>query len=85
MKTSLLFLAGICCLVACKPATEISAPVEVTSAEVGEPMLEKRPHEMTLHGHTRNDEYYWLRDDSRKDPQMLAYLEAENAYFAQSQ
>jgi len=81
MKTSLLFVAGICCLVACKPVAETSVPVEVTPALAGEPMLEKRPHEMTLHGHTRNDEYYWLRDDSRKDPQMLAYLEAENAYF----
>ena len=81
MKTILLFVAGISCLVACKPAADISATVEVTAAPVGEPMLEKRPHEMTLHGHTRVDEYYWLRDDSRKDPQMLAYLEAENAYF----
>jgi len=44
-------------------------------------MPEKRPHEMTLHGHTRVDEYAWLRDDTRKDPQVLAYLEEENAYF----
>jgi oligopeptidase B len=22
----------------------------------------------------RNDPYYWLRDDSRKNPEMLAYL-----------
>ena len=29
---------------------------------------------------SRNDEYYWLRDDSRKNPEMLAYLNAENAY-----
>jgi len=28
----------------------------------------------------RNDEYYWLRDDTRKSPDMLAYLNAENAY-----
>jgi oligopeptidase B len=28
----------------------------------------------------RNDDYYWLRDDARKDPEVLAYLEAENAY-----
>ena len=28
----------------------------------------------------RNDEYYWLRDDTRKNPEMLAYLNAENAY-----
>ena len=29
---------------------------------------------------TRSDEYYWLRDDTRKNPEMLAYLNAENAY-----
>ena len=28
----------------------------------------------------RNDEYYWLRDDSRKNADVLAYLNAENAY-----
>lgn len=44
-------------------------------------MPEKRPHKMTLHGHTRVDEYFWLRDDTRKDPEVLAYLEEENAYF----
>ncbi|MCJ0826837.1 S9 family peptidase [Luteimonas sp. 50] len=31
-------------------------------------------------GASRQDEYYWLRDDSRKNPEMLAYLNAENAY-----
>ena len=29
---------------------------------------------------TRADEYYWLRDDTRKDAAMLAYLKAENEY-----
>jgi oligopeptidase B len=28
----------------------------------------------------RNDPYYWLRDDTRKNTEMLAYLKAENAY-----
>ncbi len=31
-------------------------------------------------GAQRQDEYYWLRDDKRKNPEMLAYLNAENAY-----
>ena len=29
----------------------------------------------------RVDTYYWLRDDERKDPEVLAYLEAENEYY----
>ncbi len=31
-------------------------------------------------GATRNDPYYWLRDDSRTNREMLDYLKSENAY-----
>lgn len=31
----------------------------------------------------RIDPYYWLRDDQRQDPKVLAYLNAENAYYRQ--
>jgi len=45
------------------------------------PDVEQRPHTVTApFGAQRQDEYYWLRDDSREDPAMLAYLNAENAY-----
>ena len=45
------------------------------------PDVAKKPHAVKApFGATRNDDYYWLRDDSRKNPQMLAYLNAENAY-----
>ena len=45
------------------------------------PDVEKKPHVVKApHGATREDEYYWLRDDDRKDAAMLAYLEAENAW-----
>lgn len=45
------------------------------------PDAEKRPHAVKApFGAERNDEYYWLRDDERRDPAMLAYLQAENAY-----
>ena len=44
------------------------------------PDAEKRPHTVASPHGERQDEYYWLRDDARKDPQMLAYLNAENAY-----
>lgn len=36
------------------------------------------PHEMTVHGHTRVDNYYWLNE--RENPEVIAYLEAENQY-----
>ena len=45
------------------------------------PDVEKRPHTVKApFGAQRQDEYYWLRDDKREDPAMLAYLNAENAY-----
>ena len=45
------------------------------------PVAEQRPHQVTSpHGAIREDEYYWLRDDTREDADMLAYLNAENAY-----
>ncbi len=45
------------------------------------PDVAKKAHDVKApHGAVRNDEYYWLRDDTRKNPEMLAYLNAENAY-----
>ncbi|MEN4928323.1 prolyl oligopeptidase family serine peptidase [Erwinia billingiae] len=44
------------------------------------PIAKKIPFDMTLHGETRTDNYYWLRDDKREDPAVLDYLKAENAY-----
>ncbi len=44
-------------------------------------MTEKQAHQITTHGHTRHDDYYWLRDDKRDDPQVLAHLRAENKNF----
>ncbi|MFC0225628.1 S9 family peptidase [Serratia aquatilis] len=44
------------------------------------PKAEKRPYPITIHGDTRVDDYYWLRDDERADPEILHYLQAENAY-----
>ena len=42
------------------------------------PQAAIRPYAMTLHGHTRVDNYYWLNE--RENPEVLAYLEAENEY-----
>ncbi len=45
------------------------------------PTVAKKAHEVTTpFGASRQDPYYWLRDDTRKDPEMLAYLKAENLY-----
>ena len=56
--------------------------VTASAAEMPQPpTVAKKPHEVTTpFGASRNDPYYWLRDDTRKNEEMLAYLKAENAY-----
>ena len=45
------------------------------------PVAQKRPVTLELHGDSRVDDYYWLRD--RENPEVISYLEAENAYTEQ--
>jgi len=42
------------------------------------PLAERIEKKLTIHGQTRTDDYYWLNE--RNNPQVIAYLEAENAY-----
>ena len=43
------------------------------------PTAPKRPHQITQHGETRIDNYYWMRD--RQDPEIMRYLRAESDYL----
>lgn len=52
------------------PEADASAP----------PIAARVEHRLVAHGHERIDPYYWLRE--RDDPDVIAYLEAENAYTA---
>ncbi len=54
------------------PPLPVTAPTPPDAAQ--------RPHTHSLHGTDRPDPYHWLRD--RDSPDVLAYLEAENAYAA---
>ena len=48
------------------------------------PVAAKKPHSATHHGITLSDDYAWLRDPGYPevtDPEILAHLEAENAWF----
>ena len=42
------------------------------------PVADKRPTSTEIHGHTRTDDYEWLRDKESSD--VTGYLEAENAW-----
>lgn len=57
--------------------------------EITPPRAAQKPFELTAHGHTRTDEYHWLRlsEEQRNAPEpdahtkeVVAHLEAENAY-----
>src|SRR4051812_16413052 len=44
------------------------------------PTAKKVEHKVVLHGDTRLDDYFWLKD--KTNPEVIKYLEAENAYTA---
>ncbi len=74
------FVAGS--LVAALPAQPLLA--ETGKARMKPPVARRGNHRFTVQGITIEDPYAWLRDkDYPKvdDPEILAYLKAENAYF----
>jgi oligopeptidase B len=43
------------------------------------PVPPKRPDTLIQHGHSRTDDYYWMRE--RDDPALMEYLKQENEYL----
>jgi len=56
------------------------SPSQLIAQQTQAPVAKKVPHSMTTHGDTRIDDYYWMRDDQRQDPEILQHLEQENRY-----
>jgi oligopeptidase B len=52
----------------------------LTAQVVTPPTARIVPRIDTLHGEVRTDNYFWIRNKS--DPQVISYLESENAYTA---
>ncbi len=96
MKRAIITTACICALLGCSDNKEQSAatekqttlteqPTMPTTADKNMPPIAKKvDHLMSIHGHERNDQYYWLRDDTRKNEQVLDYLNAENDFTEKS-
>ncbi len=66
-------------------SSETTPPVATEpaqSARLRPPLAKQVPHALEAHGQTRQDPYYWMRDDDRDDPEILAHLRAENEYTA---
>ncbi len=76
------FLGLICLGAACLAATGCGSrrtgelPSDVGSA----PIADKIPKTITVHGDTRVDNYFWLRE--KENPKVIDYLKAEDAYAA---
>jgi oligopeptidase B len=54
------------------------SPSVLTSPSVRPPVARRDPRIDIVHGDRREDDYFWLR--RKEDPEVSAYLEAENAY-----
>ena len=71
-----LFLCAIFGLTAgCSPSAD---PANQSTQDMNAPVAKKINKDLTIHGDTRVDPYYWLNE--RENPEVIAYLEAENAY-----
>ena len=62
------------------------APIAVFAQENNgsmkkEPVADKKPKQLTIHGHTRMDDYFWMNERDSKP--VLDHLSKENAYTAE--
>ncbi|MGQ0429958.1 MAG: S9 family peptidase [Gammaproteobacteria bacterium] len=75
-------VAAAMVLGACAGSRQLTESASMPPTAPVPPIAAARPHEIDSPHGKRVDEYYWLRDDTRSDQDVLAYLEAENAYKA---
>src|ERR1043165_9526294 len=80
MHARLLILVLLVPLTACDNNMKSSATATNTQPELSAPVAATKPYQVTSPNGSREDEYYWLRDDKRENPEMLAYVKAENDY-----
>ncbi|MGQ4277315.1 S9 family peptidase [Pseudidiomarina sp. E22-M8] len=73
---SVLSVAALFMLTACQPQ---STPSETKERQA--PAAKREPYTVVSPHGERVDYYYWLRDDERKDTEVIAYLNAENTYY----
>jgi oligopeptidase B len=59
------------------PGSDVSS-ADASPDRATPPTARPIPHVLTAHGDERADDWHWLRD--RDNPDVIAYLEAENAY-----
>ncbi len=68
-----IFPMALVLVAVCIPSSSCKRP-----ESAGPPVAARIPHTLTAHGIERVDDYYWLKE--RDNPEVIAYLEAENAF-----
>ncbi len=59
----------------------MAGSVVFAQTDMKPPIAKKVPKVLKIHGYEITDNYAWLRDrETKKDPEIIKYLEAENAY-----
>ncbi len=78
LRPAWLWILAVAICSACETQMHEATMSIVDKKDIQPPKCVQRPKELTIHGDTRIDKYYWLRE--RDNPEVIAYLEAENAY-----
>ena len=81
LQSAAVVMTGVTALLcACAPHATRGGNGVREGAKAAPPVAEVRGQPVISPNGTRIDPYYWLRDDTRVDPKVLGYLNAENAY-----
>ncbi|MDP8226708.1 MAG: S9 family peptidase [Candidatus Celaenobacter polaris] len=74
-----LFLIGITLsLIACASIQSVDKSGRAIKPKP--PIAKKIPYETSIHDTILVDNYHWMKDKSRTDPEVIAHIEKENAY-----
>ena len=63
-------------------ALMLTSMTTMATEKISAPIAAQKPYTVKSPFGERQDPWYWLRDDERQNPEMLAYLKAENDYLA---
>jgi len=84
MKRTLIAVTIITTLIFCNNNSSMTKETYLWPQNIQTPVAAKKPINITAHGDTRVDNYFWLNDFFKKGPDssnVVAYLEAENKYY----
>jgi len=84
MKRTLIAVTIITTLIFCNNNSSMTKETYRWPQNIQTPVAAKKPINITAHGDTRVDNYFWLNDFFKKGPDssnVVAYLEAENKYY----